>query len=146
MIQNASCDPEGEKATPRTPPVPTLNDLLGQGGVIFLPASCRSLLAEHTLFQVTRSATNGRIKLACVVADVMRVMMLISPRRLLTIKCVHNVKIRFVEKTKGRRKEGHWGVECKVTRNETVAWLLACVRTLCMHVMSCHVMSCHELN
>ncbi len=64
MIQNASCDPEGEKPTPRTPPVPTLNDLLGQGGVIFLPASCRSLLAEYTLFQVTRSATNGRIKSA----------------------------------------------------------------------------------
>jgi hypothetical protein len=41
-----------------------LNILLGQGGVIFFPARHGSLLAEHTLFQVARSATNGRIKSA----------------------------------------------------------------------------------
>jgi hypothetical protein len=41
-----------------------LNALLGQGGAIFFAARRRSLLAEHTLFQVARSATNGRIKLA----------------------------------------------------------------------------------
>jgi len=39
-----------------------LNALLGQGGVIFFPARHRSLLAQYTLFQVTRSATNGRIE------------------------------------------------------------------------------------
>ena len=38
--------------------------MLGQGGVIFFPATQSSLLAQYTLFQVVRSATNGRIKSA----------------------------------------------------------------------------------
>jgi hypothetical protein len=41
-----------------------LNTLLGQGGVIFFVARHSFLLAEHTLFQADRSATNGRIKSA----------------------------------------------------------------------------------
>jgi hypothetical protein len=41
-----------------------LNALLGHGGVIFFPARRSSLLAEYTLFQVARSATNRRIKSA----------------------------------------------------------------------------------
>ena len=60
-MTNASCDPEGEKTTCSTPSPKLLNALLGQGGVIFFPARHRSLLAQYTLFQVTRSATNGRI-------------------------------------------------------------------------------------
>jgi hypothetical protein len=60
-MQNANCDPEGEKATYDTLSCrPKLNALLGQGGVMSFPARRSSLLAEQTLFHVVRSATNGR--------------------------------------------------------------------------------------
>jgi hypothetical protein len=43
--------------------------VLGQGGLILLPAFLNSLLAQHTLFQIGRSWTKGRmsvaIKLGC---------------------------------------------------------------------------------
>jgi hypothetical protein len=70
FIQNASCDPEGEKATWRTE-CSNLKDLLGQGGVIFFAARHSSLLAEYTLFQVVRSAMYGRIKSAIKCGDML---------------------------------------------------------------------------
>jgi hypothetical protein len=64
MLQ-ARYDLHGENATAETKASsPTLSVVLGQGGLIILPVSLNSLLAQHTLFQVERSWTYDRMRAA----------------------------------------------------------------------------------
>jgi hypothetical protein len=45
--------------------------VLGQGGLILLPAFLNSLLAPHTLFQVDRCGTKGRMRAAIKLMGIM---------------------------------------------------------------------------
>jgi hypothetical protein len=60
-MQNASCFLEGEKATWHAAGCSKLNDVRGQGGVIFFPARQSSLLAEHAVACGARSVPGRSI-------------------------------------------------------------------------------------